>query len=132
MAVQSPHLTIYEKETGKGKRIYRASLHSFLKTGRYTQERPANATDGDDLARINLPVAGREASRKQELEQHAVAFNPDSLGPSGLPEGLGSLQIQQDPLPEDAQPKRSQPRRRKKADAEGGATSASTEAEAEE
>lgn len=123
MAVQSPHITVYEKETGKGKRIYRASLHSFLKTGRYTQERPANATDGDDLARINLPVAGREASRKQELEQHTATFNPDSLGPSGLPEGLGSLQIQQD-LPEDVTPKRSQPRRRKKADTEDTTASA--------
>lgn len=129
MAVQSPHVTIYEKETGKGKRIYRASLHSFLKTGLYTQERPVNATDGDDLARINLPVAGREASRKQELEAHTAAFNPDSLGPSGLPEGLGSVS---QPESEDASPKRSQPRRRKPSAEDSTSTAEATSTEAKE
>ena len=118
MAIQSPYLTVYEKESGVGKRIYRASLAAFLKTGRYQQERPANATDAGELARIQLPVAGREANRTPLQEEHTLQFDPDSLIQA---EGQGLERLQQSPIAPstDAQPKRSQPRRRAKAAGKG-------------
>lgn len=75
----SPLVTIYHKETGEARRIYRATLVDFLQTEEWTVEKPAGALPSPELKKSLLPTAGRESSRphveevKADLEVKAVA-----------------------------------------------------------
>jgi len=76
----SPTVTIYHKETGEARRIYRATLSEFLETGRWTVQRPAGeVSPAPELKKSLLPTAGREANRpaseevKADVEVKAVA-----------------------------------------------------------
>lgn len=75
----SPLVTIYRKETGEARRIYRATLVDFINTGEWTVEKPAGALPSPELKKSLLPTAGRESSRphveevKADLEVKAAA-----------------------------------------------------------
>lgn len=89
----SPTVTIYRKDSGEARLIYRATLTDFLDTGEWTVEKPAHSTPAPELKKALLPTAGREANRphsseiKADLELQAVAreeerevesFKPDT------------------------------------------------------
>ena len=71
-------VTIYHRETGVGRLVYRATLSEFLEQGDYTLEKPEHARPAEELKKSLLPTAGREANRpaseeiKAELEVKAV------------------------------------------------------------
>lgn len=54
---------IYDLESGKGHKVYPASVQAFLATGRYSLDKPANGKLDSSAFRSELPSAGREAER---------------------------------------------------------------------
>lgn len=88
----SPTVTIYRKDSGEARLIYRATLTDFLDTGEWTVEKPTHSAPAPELKKALLPTAGREANRphsseiKADLELQAVAreekgaeaFKPDT------------------------------------------------------
>lgn len=56
---------IYDLETGKGHKVYPASVKGFLESGKYTLDKPANGQPTPEAFRSELPTAGREAMRPQ-------------------------------------------------------------------
>lgn len=67
----STYVVVYNKETGEGTKIYRATLSEFLATGNYTTQAPGNAHPSPALAKDGLPSAGREATRDVPAEAFA-------------------------------------------------------------
>ena len=59
----STYVVVYNKKTGEGTKIYRATLSEFLATGDYTTQAPDNARPSPARAKEGLPSAGREATR---------------------------------------------------------------------
>lgn len=56
---------IYDLESGKGHKVYPASVKAFLETGRYSLDKPSNGELTSEAFRSELPSAGREAERPQ-------------------------------------------------------------------
>ncbi len=76
----SPLVTIYHKETGEARRIYRCTLTDFLDSGEWTVERPeGGVAPAPELKKALLPTAGREVNRpasnevKADVELKSVA-----------------------------------------------------------
>jgi len=69
----SAYVTIYNKETGEGLKIYRATLSDFLDSGVYQVEKPGNYKPSAQIATSELPTAGREANRPEPKEVQATA-----------------------------------------------------------
>lgn len=140
----SPYVTVYDKRTKMGHLVYRASLQSFLNSGNYTQEKPSGAKASDTLMQSQLPTAGREANRVQQLK-HLQTPGLETEPISGVvrPEIANELketnaqrhlreieepvteeQAEPDPTPtvepltNEDKPSRGQPRRRAKAKAD--------------
>ena len=67
----SPLVTIYHKETGEARRIYRATLVDFLQTEEWSVEKPEGARPAPELTKSLLPTAGRESSRPASEEVKA-------------------------------------------------------------
>ena len=128
----SPYVTVYDKRTGIGHLVYRASLQSFIKTGNYTTEKPANAVPSKELAATQLPTAGRSSNRVALLNEHKVGLQTPALE-TGIPtsavvrpeikteerdtnaQAALKEMAAEGSTPETNAPKRNQPRRRAKA-----------------
>lgn len=88
----SPTVTIYRKDSGEARLIYRATLTDFLDTGEWTVEKPGNAKPAPELKKSLLPTAGREANRpassevKADLELQAVAREEEKEAPAPKPD----------------------------------------------
>ena len=84
----SPTVTIYDKETGEARLIYRATLTDFLDTGKWTIEKPEGGSKpAPELKKALLPTAGREANRpaseevKADVELKAIAKEEEEKAP---------------------------------------------------
>jgi hypothetical protein len=64
----SPTVTIYNRETGEARLVYRATLADFLATDGWTIEKPADSGPAQELKKALLPTAGREANRPASQE----------------------------------------------------------------
>ncbi|QNJ26005.1 hypothetical protein SynSYN20_01678 [Synechococcus sp. SYN20] len=69
---------IYDLESGKGHKVYPASVQAFLATGRYSLDKPANGKLDDSAFRSELPSAGREAERPRPADIAMAAKNVEA------------------------------------------------------
>lgn len=152
----SPYVTIYDtrKNPPVGELVYRASLPNYMRYAHYTTTRPTGAVASPNLLKSQLPTAQREQNRQMNQNQTPGLETNEPISGVVRPE-ISSELVQtnaQAALQEiepntkkaskpaevavtdtttDDKPKRSQPRRRAKADNEAGANSSAT-ASAEE
>lgn len=152
----SPYVTVYDtrKNPPVGELVYRASLPDYMRYAHYTTTRPTGAVASPNLLKSQLPTAQREQNRQMNQPQTPGLETNEPISGVVRPE-ISSELVQtnaQAALQEiepnakkaskpaevavtdtttDDKPKRSQPRRRAKADDEAGANSSAT-ASAEE
>ena len=105
MAHPSVYVTVYNKQTGEGQKIYRASLVEFLAAGNYTLEKPENGKA--PAAPEKLPTAGRAVNREAVETVYLAHEEPEKL--EAKEEAPKAEEVSAD------EPKKSAPRRRKPA-----------------
>lgn len=147
----SPYVTIYDtrKNPPVGELIYRASLPDYMRYSHYTTTRPTGAVASPNLLKSQLPTAQREQNRQMNNPQTPGLETNEPISGVVRPE-ISSELVQTNAqaalqeiepnakkapkpaeaavtdTPTDDKPKRSQPRRRSKADSEDGASSSVT------
>ena len=138
----SPYVTVYDTRQNPpvGELVYRASLPNYMRYSHYTTQRPANAVASPNLRKTQLPTAQREQNRQMNhppqtpgletqepisgvvrptIEPDQVTTNAQKalqeIEPKAKPAPAPVAESVTEP-PTDDKPKRSQPRRRAKAD----------------